>query len=431
MTHKLLRLFPVFLIPLGSYSQHISILNIGDSMPSITSHNIFNKPDTSISLSDYKGRLVIIDFWNRWCGTCIEGFPKMEQLQSEFGDKIKILLVTNDKDHELMKLFEKVKLPNLTIISNDTILNTMFPHASVPHHVWVSPNGIVQFITDAYNATPKNVSKFLEGKKLNLRLKKEAMDIDKESDLWKEGNGRLQKYIHSYSFGMSNLNRIINTTSYSFEKDSINNTCGFKFLNIPLLVLYKIAFGGSVNYESKDFYNNNRVRFNIPSGDKFFNYPVETDSIPQWEQNNVISYESKWNLNNDTLAYEYLREDANRFFPFSVQVESKNVDCFIIKRADNFGAIISANKKSLWEYTDSSFILKNMPISIVIESLNGLELFKETPVIDETSCSSNIDIRLIDAFTNLERLKNQLLKNGLLLERAKRNMRVLVISSKK
>jgi len=430
MAHKLMRLVALFLIPLGSYSQLHKTFDIGDSLPPITFSNIFNKSGASISLNDYKGKLIIIDFWNRWCGACIEAFPKMEKLQNEFGDKIKILLVTNDSDKELVKLFRKVKLPALTIISNDSILNGMFPHISVPHHVWINPDGRIQFITDGYNATAQNVAKVLEKKDVRLRVKQEATDFNEDEDLWKEGNGRLQKYINSYSFGMSNLYRIINTTHYGFKKDSINNACGFKFVNISLLMLYKIAFGGSVNYENKDFYKDNRVEFNVIDGNKFFDYPTETDSIPDWEQRNIISYESKWYLNNDSLAYQYLREDANRFFPFSVHVENKEVACYILKRAGNFNSIKSAKKEKLWIYTDSSYILNNMPVSIIIESLNGLELFKRAPVVDETNYSSNIDVHLINAFTDMATLKKQLLRNGLLLERGKRKMRMLVISPK-
>lgn len=425
-----MRLVALFLIPLGGYSQLHKTFNIGDSMPSITFNNIFNKPGVSISLNDYKGKLIIIDFWNRWCGTCIEAFPKMEKLQNEFGDKIKILLVTNDKDKELVKLFKKVKLPALTIIPNDSALNGMFPHVAVPHHVWINPDGRIQFITDGYNATAQNVSKVLEGKDVNLHVKWEATDFDEDADLWKEGKGRLQKYINNYSFGMTSLNEFINSTYFGFRKDTINNTCGFKFVNTALIDFYKIAFGGSINYQNKDFYRNNRVQFSDSSGNKFFDYPIDTDSILGWQKRNLISYESKWNLNNDSLAYQYLREDANRFFPFSVKVENKEVSCYILKRAGNFNSIKSMSKEKLYEYTDTSFILKKMPVSIIIESLNGLELFKYSPVIDETNCSSNIDINLVRAFADMATLKKQLLRNGLLLEQGKRKMRMLVISPK-
>lgn len=429
MARKLMRLLVLFLIPLGSYAQTNKTFNIGDSMPPMTFSNIFNKPGTSISLKDYKGKLIIIDFWNKWCGTCIEAFPKMEKLQSEFGDKIKILLVTSDKDADIAKLFKRFKQPALTIIPNDSLLNRMFPHAAVPHHVWINPDGRIQFITDGYNATTKNVSKVLAGKDVKLHIKNEAIDVDEDANLWKEGNGRLQKYINNYSFAMTKINEI-ESTSFTFIKDEVNNTCGFKFVNIPLLYFYKIAFGGSINYQNTDFAKNNRVEFNFKGGYKNFEYPDETDSIPNWEEKNFVCYESKWKGHSDSLAYRYLQDDANRFFRYFANAEVKEVNSYILKKAGNFSVLKSAGKKTLFDYTDTFFILKNMPVSIIIESLNGLELFKRLPVIDETNYSANIDIHLINAFRDIDTLKRQLLKNGLILELGKRKIRMLVISSK-
>lgn len=429
MAHKIMRLMVLFLIPLGSYSQLNKIFNIGDSMPPITFSNIFNKPGLSISLNDYKGKLIIIDFWNRWCGSCIEAFPKMEKLQHEFGDKIKILLVTSDKNEEVAKLFKRFKQPSLTIISNDSILNSMFPHASVPHHVWINPDGCIQFITDGYNATAQNVSKVLDGKDVQLPIKHAGTDVDENSDLWKEGKGRLQKYINNYSISMTKINEI-ESTGFTIIKDTVNKTFGFKFVNTSLLVFYKIAFGESINFQNKDFAKNNRIQFNVSGGYKNFEYPVETDSIPGWEERNFVCYESKWKINNESLAYQYLQDDANRFFPYLVKVEIKEVPCYILRKADNFNILNTGNKEKSFEHTDTSFILKNMHVSTIIESLNGLELFKNLPVIDETNHSSNIDIKLIKAFTNITILKKQLLRNGLILEQGKRKIRMLVINPK-
>lgn len=429
MAHKLMRLVALFLIPLGNYAQTNKTFNIGDSMPPITFSNIFNEPGTSISLYDYKGKLIIIDFWNRWCGTCIEAFPKMEKLQQEFRDKIKILLVTTDKNEEVAKLFRRFKLPALTIVWGDTILNNMFPHIAVPHHVWINPDGHVQFITDGYNATAKNVSKVLDGKNVKLHIKSELTDIDNDADLWREGKGRFQKYINNYSFVMSKVSENWND-GYGFSRDTVNNTCGFKFVNTALLDFYKVAFSGTINYINKDFTLANRTQFVGAGVHDFFDYPIETDSIPAWEERNIICYESKWKIQNDSSAYKYLQDDANRFFPFSVKVEDKEVPCYILKKSPDFNGAKSANNEKVFEYTDSSFILKDMPVSYIIESLNHLKLFKNSPVVDETNYTANIDIRLVNAFTDIVTLKKQLLQHGLLLEEGKRKMRMLVIENK-
>jgi len=429
MAHIFMRLVVLFLIPLGGYAQTGKTFNIGDIMPPLTFSNTFNQPGSPLSPQDYKGKLVIIDFWSHWCGSCIEAFPKMEKLEKEFSNKIKILLVTPDKKEEVVKLFKRFKVPELTILYGDTLLSSMFPHITVPHHVWINPDGRIQFITDGYNATAQNILKVLEGKKILLPLKKELEDIDRDADLWKEGNGRFQKYITNYSFNMSRVNENWDHGS-GFTKDTVSKTCGFKFVNSPLIDLYKVAFEGAIDYQVGYFGMNNRVQLIGSRVHGFLDYPVNSDSIPAWEERNIICYESKWKTQNDSVAFKYLQDDANRFFPFAVKVETKDVSCYILKLAPGFSGIKSSNKEKLFEYTDSTFILKNMPVSYIIESMNHQELFKTIPVIDETNYSADIDINLKNAFTDIETLKKQLLQNGLQLEKGLRKLRMLVISDK-
>lgn len=425
-----MRLVVLCLISSGSYSQTGTTLKIGDTIPPVIFNNIFNKPGTTISLDDYHGKLIILDFWNKWCHSCIEAFPKMEKLQNEFADKVKILLVTSDKNEELVKLFKRVKLPDLPIVTNDSILNAMFPHATVPHHVWIHPNGDILFITDGYNTTSENVSSFFAGKKLDLHVKNEATNIDNESDLWKEGNGRLQKYISSYSFGMTRINEI-GYTIYSFNSDTLNETCGFKFVNTSLLDIYKIAYGNSMALTDNDFVYNNRIQFNSSECLDFFKYPDDTDSIPAWEARNLVCYESRWKLNNNRLAYQYLQNDVNRFFPFSVNVQYEESACYVLSKINGTSNTKYWNGKKFFRYTDSIYSFQNKPVSVLVQSLNGINLFKTLPVIDETYYPGNIDITLINAFSNIDTLKSQLLKNGFLLEEGKRKIRLLVINNKR
>ena len=53
-------------------------------------------------VSDYKGKLVLIEFWATWCGPCIAQFPVMEKI-SAHADKIKIITVSIDDDIDQWK----------------------------------------------------------------------------------------------------------------------------------------------------------------------------------------------------------------------------------------------------------------------------------------------------------------------------------------
>jgi len=51
------------------------------------------------SLSDYKGKVVVIDFWASWCGPCQVELPELNRLAGEYQSKKVIILAVNvDED---------------------------------------------------------------------------------------------------------------------------------------------------------------------------------------------------------------------------------------------------------------------------------------------------------------------------------------------
>lgn len=76
-------------------------LSIGHVPPQFTLNDIDGKP---VSLTDYKGKYLIVDFWASWCVPCRQENPNVVKLYNQYKDKgLNILGVSLDKDKAAWK----------------------------------------------------------------------------------------------------------------------------------------------------------------------------------------------------------------------------------------------------------------------------------------------------------------------------------------
>lgn len=52
-----------------------------------------------ISIDDFEGKIVLFDFWETWCGPCLQVFPALDSLQNEYPDNFVVVTVNlNESD---------------------------------------------------------------------------------------------------------------------------------------------------------------------------------------------------------------------------------------------------------------------------------------------------------------------------------------------
>lgn len=57
---------------------------VGKIAPSFTRADLSGR---KVSLSEYRGKIVLLNFWATWCGPCIGELPALDRWQEQFGSK--------------------------------------------------------------------------------------------------------------------------------------------------------------------------------------------------------------------------------------------------------------------------------------------------------------------------------------------------------
>lgn len=153
-------------------------LTIGDKMPDAEILNILNWKHKASKVSDFKGKLIILDFWNTYCSGCIEGFPKLDSLQKQFKGKIQVFLVNRanayEKERNIKIVIDRMRSWSmqpfeLPFVVNDTTLSKYFNYHGVPYGVWIGPDGNIAAIPVRTDINADNISKVLAGEKLDIK----------------------------------------------------------------------------------------------------------------------------------------------------------------------------------------------------------------------------------------------------------------------
>jgi len=69
-----------------------------------------------VTLSDLRGKVVVLDFWATWCGPCRKELPILDKLSQQYQDKGVVVLGVNDEDNATVKSFLKKNNYNFTVL---------------------------------------------------------------------------------------------------------------------------------------------------------------------------------------------------------------------------------------------------------------------------------------------------------------------------
>ena len=73
----------------------VTMLKVGAMAPNFTAQDLAGK---DVKLSDYKGKVVILDFWATWCGPCMASMPHTQEVSAKYKDQGVVVLANCTSD---------------------------------------------------------------------------------------------------------------------------------------------------------------------------------------------------------------------------------------------------------------------------------------------------------------------------------------------
>ena len=119
-----------------------------------------------VSLSDFKGKWVILDFWGSWCPWCIKGFPELKEAYSKYKGELEIIGIDcNEGEKEWRAGVETYQLPWVNVYNpSDSKVLSEYGVQGFPTKAIINPEGKIVNITVGHKPDFFNILDNLIGK---------------------------------------------------------------------------------------------------------------------------------------------------------------------------------------------------------------------------------------------------------------------------
>ena len=411
---KIFFLFIVILLPVcylqaQQYDQ-IKSLTVGDTIPDIVLRNLLHYKTPTARLSDYKGKVIVLDFWATWCGPCVGSMPKLDSLQKRFPRDLKIFLVSNEPAGTVGRFLDRRKDVNLPAIAQDTILHYTFRHKTIPHTIIINKQGKIVSVSNPIYLTPGVMEDVIAGRRIAVPQKNDMLSFNREQPIMIAGNGGEDNDIVYRSLVSHHINGI---PSSAFMTTLDSNRAGFSCRNLAIPDLYMIAIQKPV------MWSYTRLVFeNVKDTTRYTRDIVHASKVylDEWAKKNTYCYDlitapivSK--SQRLMMMKQTLDNAFKGMYNMEASMEQRTIPCLIITQRSTG---IDRRLVSKYRYDRTlqgslmdtgGQIYRNISVTELTQALERIVLM---PFVDETDYKGKIDLSIAQSIISHTRNTRQI-----------------------
>lgn len=392
----------IILLLMASSLQLYGQSKLGMLVPEVEFSTMINSEKTKGTLSDFRPKILILDFWATWCAPCIESFPHLEALQNKFRNDITIVTVTNEPEERIRTFLQKRNTSLPIILDGDGQLTSTFPHRSLPHTVVIDKNGIVRTMTTPKELTEERMRNLIAGEQIQLAEKIDNLDFDPSKPLSANENFTYQITVTPYQNGLPSMS---NSTGGSGAYKDRRILC----TNLSPKSLYEIAY-------------------QFPAGIRTV-LEVKDRAPLGWSKETALCFDLIVPADIGEKRFEIMQQHLRYLYTFKPTIEKRQTKVKVLKPIAGQTIAIkpAAGGQREIRYSGQGLSMKNAEIAAIVEFL---ESQLDVPVVDETNATGLFDVELNWYNENPDHIYDALRNVGLELVDTERAIEVLVIYDK-
>lgn len=393
----------VFLFLIVSFQQSLAgtSLSIGEKSPDIDFMSIRNFKTSTAKLSDFKSKVVILDFWATWCSNCIEEFPHLDSLQSKFKDDLQVLTVTDETDDRIQRYLSNHPMSLPIVIDTSRIINGLFPHKVIPHTILIDKSGVIRAITTPKELTEKVIGDLIAGKSTAISEKVDKQMINPTKAYTIDEHVQFMTLVEPNREDFNEVLSPVGLENFLFRSVVATNT--------TISSLFELAYG---------FPRKSRTVLQVRDSTKFIFTP-----------SNKYCFVLVVPENDGSKRLQIMQQQLEQVFHYKAQITEKVMPVKILKIVEGKETNLTAKKDSSgasWQR------ISGEGLQLTNSTIDGIAEFAETrlkqPVLNETGLIGRYDVKIESYEDEVGNLNRELQKLGLELVDAERSIKTLVIT---